>query len=161
MTLQLFILAYRALCDIRITPANIYRFLGSVEEGQGVILEDEIDDIDEQKEKMKIYKGGYNGGKRVTRNDDTPSGRKSQGYWTYCFKAFTSEKQPDSIKAKGFNERIFVLKCSPGCPEYDISEVVNPAGDEDYKAQLDELVDTRKLLLIYRLLHHNEPYLKE
>jgi hypothetical protein len=75
----------------------------------------------------------------------------------YSFKAFTSEKQPDSFKAKGFNERTFVIKCSPGCPEYDISEIINPAGDEDYVAQLDELVDMRKLLLVYRLLNHNKP----
>jgi hypothetical protein len=120
-------------------------------------LEDEIDDIDEQKEKMKLYKGGYIAGKRVTRNDDTGSGRKSQGYYVYGFKAFTSEKQPDSFKAKGFNERVFVLKCSAGNPDYDISEVISPAGDEEYQAQLDELVDVRKLLFIYRVLHYNEP----
>jgi hypothetical protein len=150
-------LAYRPLCDVSITPANIYRFLGSVEEGQGIILEDEIDNIDEQDEKMKIYKAGYKTGTKVSRNDDTSSGRRSQGYWTYGFKAFTSEKQPDSIKAKGFNERAFVIKCSAGNPEYDISEVVNPAGDETYKSFLDELVDKRKLLLVYRLLHYDEP----
>ena len=150
-------LAYRPLCDVSITPANIYRFLGSIEEGQGIILEDEIDNIDGQDEKMKIYKAGYMTGTKVSRNDDTSSGRRSQGYWTYCFKAFTSEKQPDSIKGKGFNERTFVIKCSAGSPEYDISEVVNPAGDETYKSFLDELIDKRKLLLIYRLLHYNDP----
>jgi hypothetical protein len=90
-------LGYRALFDISITPANIYRFFGSVEEGQGIILEDEIDDIDDQREKKKLYQGGYNSGKKVTRSDDTPSGgRQPQSYYVYGFKAFTSEKQPDS-----------------------------------------------------------------
>ncbi len=150
-------LGYRPLCDISITPANIYRFFGGVEEGQGIILEDEIDDIDQQPEKMKLYKAGYKTGTKVSRNDDTGSGRRSQGYWTYGFKAFTSEKQPDSINAKGFNERVFVIKCYAGTPEYDISEVVDLSGDETFKSLLDELVDIRKLLLVYRLLHWNDP----
>jgi len=151
-------LAYRPLFDISITPANIYRFLGSVEEGQGIILEDEIDNIEEEHEKMKLYKAGYIAGTKVSRSEDIPQqGRKSQGYWTYCFKAFTSEKQPDNHKAKGFNERTFVIKCSVGNPEYDISEVINPAGDEHYHSFLEELDDIRKTLLIYRLLHHDDP----
>ena len=150
-------LAYRPLYNISMTPANIYRSLGSIEEGQVTILEDEIDSIDEWDEKMTIYKGGYHSGVKVARNDDTSSGRKSQGFYTYSFKAFTSEKQPDSIKAKGFNERVFVIKCSAGDPDYDINEVVSPAGDEDYKSLLDELADIRKLLLAYRLLHYNDP----
>jgi hypothetical protein len=106
---------------------------------------------------MTIYKGGYHSGVKVARNDDTSSGRKSQGFYTYCFKAFTSEKQPDSIKSKGFNERVYVIKCSAGDPDYDINEVISPAGDEDYKSLLDELTDMRKLLLADRLLHYNDP----
>ena len=52
-------LGYRPLFDTSITHANIYNFLDKMEEGQGIILEDEIDNIEEQGEKMKIYKGGY------------------------------------------------------------------------------------------------------
>lgn len=150
-------LGYRTLCDISITPANIYRVQGSIEKGQAIILEDEIDDIEHQPEKMRIIKGGYEGNKKVTRNDDTPSGRRSQGFYIFGFKAYTSEKQPDSFKARGINERFFVLKCYAGTPDYDISEVVNPAGDEGYGAQLDELVELRKLLFAYRMLHYNDP----
>ena len=40
-------LGYRALFDTSITAANIYQFLGSIEEGQGIILEDEADSIDQ------------------------------------------------------------------------------------------------------------------
>jgi hypothetical protein len=150
-------LAYRALYSVSLTPATIFRSYGSVEEGQVTILEDEIDNIDRQDEKMRIYKPGYQSGAKVPRNDDTPSGRKSQGYFVYGFKAFTSEKQPDGIEAKGFNERTFVIKCFVGYPDYDISEVVSPAGDDDYKTQLDRLSDVRKHLIIYRLLHFNDP----
>jgi hypothetical protein len=149
-------LGYRPLFDTSITPANIYQFLGSMEEGQGIILEDETDHIEQLEEKMKIYKVGYKTGAKVSRMD-TSSGRNQQSYWTYGFKAFTAEQQPDSHKGKGFNERIFVIKCSIGNPEYDISEVISPAGDEKYHLLLDELLDMRKLLLIYRLLHHRHP----
>jgi hypothetical protein len=150
-------LAYRSLSSVSLTPANIFRSCGSFEEGQVTILEDQIDNIENHTEKRQIYETGYRPGAKVLRNDDTPSGRKSQAYLTYGFKAFTSEKQPDSIECKAFNERLFVIKCFPGDPEYDISEVVNPAGDEEYKTQLDDLVDFRKLSLIYRMLHFNDP----
>lgn len=62
----------------------------------------------------------------------------------------------DSIRAKGFNERVLVLKCTYGFPEHDISEVAIPAGDEKFQALLDELYNTRNLLLCYRLLHFND-----
>ena len=43
-----------------------------------------------------------------------------------------------------------------GFPEYDISEVINPAGEQKYEELLNELNDTRKLLLVYRLLHFKD-----
>ena len=39
----------------------------------------------------------------------------------------------------------------------DISEVIACEGDEDLKAQFDKLVDFRKLAIVYRLLHFNDP----
>lgn len=149
-------LAYRPLFDTSITPANIYQYLGSIEEGQGIILEDEADNIDESNEKMRIYKVGYTAGAKVSRID-TSFGRKQIGFWTYCFKAFAAERSPDSVRGKGFNERTFVIQCSIGYPKYDMTEVTNPAGEQKYQALLDELVDIRKLLLIYRLLRFNQP----
>ena len=56
---------------------------------------------------------------------------------TFCIKAFAAERTPDSIKAKGFNQRIIELYCSPGFPEYDISEVANPAGEEAHQELLE------------------------
>lgn len=49
-------LGYRPMFDTSITPANIYNFLNSIEEGQGIILEDEIDGIDDQEEKREFTK---------------------------------------------------------------------------------------------------------
>jgi len=129
-------LVYRSLFDVSITPANIYNFLGQFEEGQGIILEDELDNIEKQEDKMKIYKTGYVSGAQVTRiYDNSNNGTKGKGqqrYNTFCFKAFSSEQQPN-YKAKGFSERIFTIKCSPGSPPYDISEVMNDTGDPKYK----------------------------
>ena len=107
---------------------------------------------------MRIYKNGYSSGFPVFRTDIT-SGRKQFRYFTFCFKAFAAERTPDSIKAKGFNQRIIELHCSPGFPKYDISEIVNPAGEEEHQELLNELIETRKKLLIYRLLHfHDKVY---
>lgn len=150
-------LGYRSLFDTSITTANIYNFLGMNEEGQGIILEDEIDDIENQEDKMRIYKVGYVAGAKVTRIYES-NGSKSgsqKSYNTFCFKAFSSEKQP-SFKAKGFSDRIFTIKCSPGTPQYDISEVINDAGDSKHKKLYREINDLRKLLLVYRIIHYND-----
>jgi hypothetical protein len=48
------------------------------------------------------------------------------------------------------------LSCVYGFPQYAISEVVNPAGEEEYQELLNELNDTRNLLLVYRLLHFKD-----
>ena len=104
---------------------------------------------------MRIYKVGYKSGTKVSRID-TSFGRRQQSYWTYCFKAFSAERQPDGYRGKGFNERTFVIMCSAGNPQYDIAEVISPAGDKKYKTLLDELLDLRNLLLVYRLLHYND-----
>lgn len=149
---------YRAMLDVDITPANIYGFLGSFEEGQGIILEDEADDIDRDPEKMKIYKSGYNAGKKVTRTDLSGfGGRKIQSYNTFCFKAWTAEQAPNTNKAKGLRDRTFDFHCTSGSPEYDIQEVTNPAGDLEFIALLNELNHNRKLLFAFRLLHYQDP----
>jgi hypothetical protein len=63
------------------------------------------------------------------------------------------------VTAKGFNQRIIELPCVYGFPQYDISEVANPAGEEEYQELLDELLYTRNTLLVYRLLHFKDKIL--
>ena len=77
-------------------------------------------------------------------------------YNTFCWKAFAAENFPDAFKAKGFNQRVLELQCSFGDPEYDITEVTSPAGEEDFQYLLDELNEMRNTLLMVRLLHFNE-----
>ncbi len=160
------ILGYRAVLDTDITPANIYNFGSQLEEGQITLIEDEIDDIDLQDEKKKLYKVSYRSGTKVTRmyesNNSGPvkNGRKSsrqQNFFLFGFKMFASEKMPDKTKSKGFLERIIPLKAVPGNPKFDISEIVNDAGDEQFKDLYKKLMNVRKILLMFRLLHYNDP----
>ena len=150
-------LAYRSMTSTEISYQNIYQYLGSQDEGVGTICEDEADTIDEDRQKMRIYKNGYITGRPVTKIDtNSPNGRVQYKFNTFCFKAFSAERLPDSLKGKGFNQRILEIPCFYGFPEFDISEVVNPAGEEKFQELLDELLDIRKLLLIYRLQHYND-----
>jgi hypothetical protein len=106
---------------------------------------------------MKLYKKGYNAGGKVTRTETGgDSGRRQDGFYVYGFKAFTGEQKLDADRAKGYNERTFYLECQEGDPEYDLSEIVSPAGDEEYEALLRDLEDLHKLLLAYRLIHHTD-----
>jgi hypothetical protein len=153
-------IGYRVMYDIDVTAANIFTYYGTIEEGQGVICEDEADDLDyHQQEKMKIYKKGYNAGGKVTRTETGgDSGRKQDGYYVYGFKAFTGEERLDPDYAKGFNERTFYLECQEGDPDYDLSEVISPAGAEEFEYLLSELEDTYKTLLAFRLLRHTDKF---
>jgi hypothetical protein len=104
---------------------------------------------------MRVYKNGYTVGFAVLRTDTT-YGRKQYKFNTFCFKAFAAERLPDTKKARGFNQRIIELTCIHGSPQYDISEIISPAGEEEYQALLEELTEIRNMLLIHRLLHFND-----
>ena len=148
-------LAYRNMMSSGMTAANVYTYLGSGEEGIGTICEDEADNIDQDLDKMRVYKNGYTTGIPYHRTD-TSIGRQQLKFNTFCFKAFAAEKLPDSVVARGFNQRTVELPCVYGFPEYDISELVNPAGDEEYGQLLQELNIMRNALLVYRLLHFQD-----
>ena len=55
--------------------------------------------------------------------------------------------------ARGFLQRIIDLQCTYGFPEYDILEVENPASTTKFEELLEELEETRNLLLAYRIIH--------
>jgi hypothetical protein len=152
-------LAYRNFMSTDLTAANIYQFLGSFQEGQGTLCIDEADDIDSNTDVMRIFKNGYTSGFPVARLIDNPSsqgsGKKQYRFFTFGFKAFSAERLPDSITAKGFNQRIIPLPCTFGNPQYDISEVLNPAGEEEHHELVEELTKVRNTLLIFRLLHYH------
>jgi hypothetical protein len=154
-------LAYRNMTSTGITAPNIYAFYGGREEGLGTICEDEAEGLDQNEEKMKFYKNGYTKNHPVFRQDENGNetgGRVPRKYYTYGWKAFAAEQLPDSVIAIGFLQRVIVLKCVYGFPEYDITEITNPMGDDDFSDLLQELQETRNLLFIYRLLDEDHKF---
>jgi hypothetical protein len=148
-------LAYRNLTSTGMTVANIYQFLGNGEEGQGTLCYDEADKLDEDRLMMAALKNGYLQGCPVARID-TSFGRIQQKFNTYCWKAFAAEKFLDPVNAKGLIQRCIELKCYAGDPDYDIVEVIDDSGSEEFRPLKDELNDIHNLLLAVRLLHYHE-----
>ena len=148
-------LAYRNFLSTDLTAANVYQFLGSFQEGQGTLCVDEADQIDSNNDIMRICKNGSIEGFPVARVD-TSSGRTQHRFFTFGFKAFAAERSPDSVTAKGFNQRIIPLQCTYGTPQYDITEVMNPAGEEEYEGLREKLYRLRNKLLIYRIYHFHD-----
>jgi len=66
---------------------------------------------------------------------------------------------PDEKKMKATLDRSFVYHFIPGNVPYNIKDVIRGAGDPKFGPLLEELIFTRKLLLCYRLLHHNDTIL--
>jgi len=154
-------LAYRNMTSTGITAPNICAFYGGREEGLGTICEDEANDLDQNEDKMKFYKNGYSKNHPVfgqDKNGTENGGRIPRKYYTFGWKAFAAEQLPDSVIAIGFLQRVIVLKCVYGFPEYDITEVTNPMGDDHFTDLLQELEQTRNLLFIHRLLHHDDKF---
>jgi hypothetical protein len=148
-------LAYRNFTSTGMTVANIYQFLGNGEEGQGTLCYDEAEKLDEDRVMMAALKSGYLQGCPVARTD-TSFGRTQLKFNTYCLKAFAAERFPDPITAKGFIQRCIELKCFAGDPEYDIVEVMDDSGADEFKELKKELHDMHNLLLAFRLLHFHE-----
>ena len=63
-------LGYRVVVASDMSGANLLDLLGSVEMGQITIAEDELDDIDEDHDKKRLYKVGYDIHGVVTRTLD-------------------------------------------------------------------------------------------
>jgi hypothetical protein len=151
-------LAYRNFTSTGMTVANVYQFLGSGEEGQGTLCYDEADRIDEDRLMMAILKNGYSKGFPVPKID-TSFGRKQMKFNTYCVKAFAAERFLDPVNAKGLIQRCIELQCYAGDPRYDIAEVTDETGAEEFQDLKDELNDMRNILLVVRLLHFTKKYL--
>ena len=146
---------YRVVNMTDPTAANFFRVLGTLEPGQCTVVADEAEKIDQSAEIMSTLKTGYHIKGKVARvNMNT--GRQ-EFFYTYCFKMIIAERSPNERKAKGVLDRTFVFNTYNGRPRYDIKEVLKPAGDTKRQALLEELNDFRKLMLIYRLIHFNDP----
>ena len=116
---------------------------------------DEAEKLDEDRLMMATLKSGYLQGCPVARTDKS-FGRTQLSLTPIVGRHLLQEKFPDPTIAKGFIQRCIELKCFAGDPEYDIVEVIDESGAEEFKELKRELNDMHNLLLAVRLLHFHE-----
>jgi hypothetical protein len=133
-------LCYRPLYGVTIPSADLYGYLEDTD-GAGCILEDEVQGINKDVDKVKIYKAGYKQGACVPRTLLTQNERVIKYYRTFCFKACASEQIP---QVKGFNERFLFISMIEGYPSKEWADIT--------KEDLARLRDLRNMLLKWRML---------
>ena len=149
--------AYRAVRMTDPSAANLYRILGKIEPGQCIIIADEADRIHTDKDMMSILKEGYTILGKVSKiNKNT---EKQEFFFSYCFKIRIAEEPMRPSNAKGVIDRSFMIRAIKGVPIYDIKEVLHPASSRNEKLEKlhNNIRSLRKLLLIYRLVHFDDP----
>ena len=146
---------YRVVNMTSPTAPNVFRTLGVIEPGQCTFVLDEADRIDESTDMMNILKSGYDYDKRVPKTNT--NSWKVEWFYAYGLKIIIAEKSPNKLKAKGLLDRTLLVSAFPGGADFDIKEVKNPKGDPELEKALSELLDFRKLMLVYRLIHFKDP----
>lgn len=150
-------LGYRVFYVTSASAANYYTALGDKEEGQVTTAEDEADDIARDKDKRNTIKTGYCSGGSIPKVE-TEGGRKQSNWLTYCHKWFAMEELPNDKTMKGILDRSLVLKFVTGNPQYNIKEVIRTGKDPEYEPLYEKLIEIRKILFCYRLLHHQDQF---
>lgn len=133
-------LCYRPMYGVTVPAADIYGYLEDID-AIGCVLEDEVQGIHKDIDKIKIYKAGYKQGAVVPRTILTQHDRIIKYYNTFCFKACASEQIP---QVKGFRERFIEIAMVEGFPIKEWTDITS----EDLK----RLYDLRNMLLKWRLL---------
>jgi len=146
---------YRPVYMIDPSAPNIFRCIGQIEPGQCTIILDEADKIDKSPEMMAILKTGYQlTGKVPKINTNT---YRQEFFFTYGLKFIIGEKSMNNTIAKGVLDRTFTFTAHPGDPPFDIKETCNHQANASCKGRFNNILSFRKLLLIYRLMHYNDP----
>jgi hypothetical protein len=151
-------LGYRVFYVTSASAANYSTVLGSKEEGQVTTAEDEADDLARDKDKRNVFKTGYATGGSIPKVE-LEGGRKQENWLTYCQKWTAMEELPNDKNMKGIIDRSLVLKFVTGSPQYNIKEVIRAGKDPEYEPLYDKLMEIRKLLFCYRLLHREDQFL--
>jgi hypothetical protein len=153
-------LGYRVFYISSASAANYITVLGNREEGQVSIAEDEAEDMADDREKRNIIKTGYCSGGSVPKVHLSENNGRTQDSWlTYCPNWFALEEIPKNKKMKGILYRSLVFRFVVGVPEYNIKDVINGANDPKYLPLFNELIDLRKTIFLFRILHWNSPIL--
>jgi len=137
--------------------ANIIDLLGSLEPNQITLAEDELEDIYEDPDKLRIYKVGYDESAVIPRTlDGNTSNRTNRYYYPFALKIFAAEGSPDHKKLEGFKDRIFTENTVKGVPNVYVKELLKSGDSKKYKKLLDRINYLRKLTLVFRLIHHHD-----
>jgi hypothetical protein len=157
------LLGYRVILAGDMSGANILDLLGPIERCQITIAEDELDKLEDDEDKQRIYKMGYEDIGLVTRTvDPSSSDRAIRFYNPFGIKFFAGEKAPDSKQLGGFNDRTFRSEAKKGRPNLLIKtikkQMEKPTEKQliKYKPIIERIDFLRKILLLKRLLHHND-----
>jgi hypothetical protein len=105
---------------------------------------------------MKILKDGYQYTAKTPKVNMNTKDQNQNWYYGYCLKMIISEKPLDPIKAKGLVERMLTFHCRSVVNDnlFSIKEVTtNPPGDLEKQLLYTDLIDFRKSMLCYRLIH--------
>lgn len=132
-------LCYRPLMGVTIPPADIYGYLDDAD-APGTILEDEVQGMQKDMDKAKIYKAGYKKGAVVPRTIITQNKRNIKYFRVFCFKACAAEEMP---RVKGLLERFIFIPMTEGYPKKDWADFSKE--DEAH------LCNLRNMLLKWRL----------
>jgi hypothetical protein len=151
-------LGYRAFYMTGASGANICEYLGTTEDGQGTIAEDELGDLDNDEYKRRLYMTGYAFGGCVPKILDASSAKSREQYFyrSYCQKMAASENLPSMKYSKGVLDREFVIKCVKGFPKYNIKATKKKTKTPEIMMLIDELQSLRKRLFAYRLTHYDD-----
>ena len=150
-------IGYKTVVMTDPSAPNLFRLLGIVEPVQCTMVLEEADKIDKITELMAVLKTGYSYYGLVPKINQFTS--KQEFFYTYCPKIIVSERSLNQSIAKGVNSRTFPINCIKGSTKNDIKEVLNPTntGGPEKEKLLQEIMQFRKLLLVYRLRHFKDP----
>lgn len=155
---------YRVVKGASITGPNYFRIFSTVEPGQCVVIEDEGDSISDNPDKVAILKIAYEYNAKIPRINMNAKNQDMNWFLPYGYKMILAEKSIREWKAKGLVDRTFTNKCRPGRVKYAIKDVVSNIinKSEQYSRLYEALLDFRKLMLTYRLIHYKDrlPLLK-
>jgi hypothetical protein len=156
-------LGYRVILASDTSGANLLDMFGSVESGQVVLAEDEFDDIDKDEIKKKLIKVGYDEEGIVPRTlDGNTSNRHNEWYYVFGYKILAAENRLESKSLGGLIDRIFQIESIKSGPKFLIKtvrkEMRKPVDKQNpkYKDIISKINYLRKLLLVYRTLHHED-----
>ncbi len=137
---------YRVLYQTDLYYAGIYNFYGTREEANGTIIEDEAQNLDSNKDKIRLYKNSYTRGSKQAIVVGKDTGHKRQLYYnTFGFKVFIGENIPYD---KGFRERLVVLRMNTGFPEANIKRLITE--------EKEDFILLRNSLLFYKVAYIRE-----